>query len=88
MKKLSFGVIAAALVLASTAHAAPKKTDDPACPYKVGGICYSKPGAKTGCNGLDKVTFGKETYCKLGPANNPKPVPTLKEPARIQGRDG
>lgn len=65
-----------------------KHTGNDSCPYKLGGVCYSKPGKRTGCGDLETTTIGGETYCKLGPANNPKPVPSVRDRARTLGSGG
>ena len=91
MKKIYVSGLAA-LVLSvcgvqmASAKMLPQK--DAGCPYLQGGICYSLPGEKTGCGDLDTVSQGGVNYCKLGPKNNPKPLPSLRTPAQTQGING
>ena len=62
--------------------------EDAACPFLQGGICYSSPGEKTGCGDLDTVSQGGKDYCKLGPKNDPKPVPGVRNQLQRQGING
>lgn len=79
--------VAANISGAQMASAKMLPQDDVDCPYLQGGVCYSLPGEKTGCGDLDTVTQGGQKYCKLGPKNDPKPVPSLRR-LQTQGING